>query len=416
MAASGFTPIQLYRSATPGVVPLAGDLAVGELALNTADEKLYFKNSTGSVVSIGPGGTLTVARGGTGATTLTANNVILGNGTSAVQFVAPGTNGNILTSNGTTWTSAAAGVSLSGVTQSTTPFETSLGFEAGLNTTGASNTFVGYQSGKANTTGASNTAVGRGSLDANTTGAANSSVGSNALGSNTTGGDNTAIGASALFGNTTGLSNIAIGISALFNNVSGNYNTAVGGYALTTATGANCTAVGNDASRFNSTGAGNTTIGYQAGYSITTGSNNIVIGNTADATANNVNNEATIGNSSIATLRCQVTTITSLSDARDKSDVADLDAGLAFVNALRPVRFTWDMRDGGKVGEADTGFIAQDLQAAMASTGVDLPGLVYDINPDKLEAGYGKLLPVLVRAIQELSAEVATLKAARGIA
>ena len=50
-----------------------------------------------------------VANGGTGAATLTANNVILGNGTSAVQFVAPGTNGNVLTSNGTTWTSAAAG-------------------------------------------------------------------------------------------------------------------------------------------------------------------------------------------------------------------------------------------------------------------------------------------------------------------
>jgi hypothetical protein len=50
---------------------------------------------------------LTVAQGGIGAATLTANNVILGNGTSAVQVVAPSTNGNILTSNGTTWTSAA---------------------------------------------------------------------------------------------------------------------------------------------------------------------------------------------------------------------------------------------------------------------------------------------------------------------
>lgn len=48
-----------------------------------------------------------VAYGGTGLTTLTANNVILGNGTSAVQFVAPGTSGNVLTSNGTTWTSTA---------------------------------------------------------------------------------------------------------------------------------------------------------------------------------------------------------------------------------------------------------------------------------------------------------------------
>jgi hypothetical protein len=57
---------------------------------------------------------LPVARGGTGLATLTANNVILGNGTSTPTFVAPSTNGNILTSNGTTWVSstpAAGGVS-----------------------------------------------------------------------------------------------------------------------------------------------------------------------------------------------------------------------------------------------------------------------------------------------------------------
>ena len=52
-------------------------------------------------------GTLPVGNGGTGATGLTANNVLLGNGTSALQVVAPGTNGNVLTSNGTTWTSVA---------------------------------------------------------------------------------------------------------------------------------------------------------------------------------------------------------------------------------------------------------------------------------------------------------------------
>lgn len=52
-------------------------------------------------------GTVAVANGGTGQTNLTANNVIIGNGTSAVQFVAPGTSGYVLTSNGTTWVSAA---------------------------------------------------------------------------------------------------------------------------------------------------------------------------------------------------------------------------------------------------------------------------------------------------------------------
>jgi hypothetical protein len=50
---------------------------------------------------------LPVANGGTGAATLTLNNVLLGNGTSAPQVVAPSTSGNVLTSNGTTWTSVA---------------------------------------------------------------------------------------------------------------------------------------------------------------------------------------------------------------------------------------------------------------------------------------------------------------------
>ncbi len=51
---------------------------------------------------------LAVADGGTGVSTIAANAVVLGNGTSAIQTVAPGTSGNLLTSNGTTWTSAAA--------------------------------------------------------------------------------------------------------------------------------------------------------------------------------------------------------------------------------------------------------------------------------------------------------------------
>jgi hypothetical protein len=50
---------------------------------------------------------LDVAEGGTGRATLTANNVLLGNGTTAVNFVAPGASGNVLTSNGTTWVSQA---------------------------------------------------------------------------------------------------------------------------------------------------------------------------------------------------------------------------------------------------------------------------------------------------------------------
>jgi hypothetical protein len=78
--------------------------------IQVADVPTLNQNTTGTASNVT--GTVAVANGGTGATSLTANNVLLGNGTSAVQVVAPGTTGNILTSNGTTWqsTAPAAGV------------------------------------------------------------------------------------------------------------------------------------------------------------------------------------------------------------------------------------------------------------------------------------------------------------------
>lgn len=59
----------------------------------------------------GTSDTLLVSKGGTGAAALTANNVILGNGTSAVQFVAPSTAGKVLQSDGSTWASTDAAAS-----------------------------------------------------------------------------------------------------------------------------------------------------------------------------------------------------------------------------------------------------------------------------------------------------------------
>jgi len=160
----------------------------------------------------------------------------------------------------------------------------------------------------------------------------------------------------------------------------------------------------------NTTGFNNTALGYSALSTTTTGQNNTGLGYNADASSAATNNEITLGNSSVATLRCNVTTITSLSDERDKDNIQDLDAGLEFINNLRPVRFDWNMRDGGKVGVNDTGFIAQELQSAQQTTGVQIPNLVMDENPDKLEAGYGTLVPVLVQAVKELTARVQQLE------
>lgn len=68
MAQTGFTPIQLYTSTTASAVPTAGNLAAGELAINTVDERLYFKNSSG-VVKLLAANITPVANGGTGTAT-----------------------------------------------------------------------------------------------------------------------------------------------------------------------------------------------------------------------------------------------------------------------------------------------------------------------------------------------------------
>jgi len=79
----------------------------GALAHSHANGAMYFAHSSAWVRMLDDNTDVTVAQGGTGLSTLTANNVILGNGTSTPLFVAPGSSGNVLTSNGTTWQSTS---------------------------------------------------------------------------------------------------------------------------------------------------------------------------------------------------------------------------------------------------------------------------------------------------------------------
>jgi hypothetical protein len=93
----------LAPGASAGGVLSASYGGTGLTTLTAANNALYSTSASALTA-----GTLPVAAGGTGSTTFTTNNVLLGNGTSALQVVAPGTAGNVLTSNGTTWASSAA--------------------------------------------------------------------------------------------------------------------------------------------------------------------------------------------------------------------------------------------------------------------------------------------------------------------
>jgi hypothetical protein len=155
----------------------------------------------------------------------------------------------------------------------------------------------------------------------------------------------------------------------------------------------------------------NTIIGTRAQTQSTGLTNCTVIGYQATATATNASNEITLGNSSISALRCNVTSITSLSDARDKTNIEPISNASAFIKDLKPVKFDWNRRDGVKAKEHDIGFLAQDLDEAQSKHGIqEHLDIVYKSNPEALEASYGKLLPILVQALKEQQEEIEKLK------
>ena len=249
MAQTGYTPISIYYSATASNTPTAGNLVAGELAINTADGKLFYKDSAGVVQVIG-------TKGGVGSSSTTQ---VLYNSSGLVVGSAN------LTFNGTTLTTAND-ASISGLT---------VGKGGGAV---SQNTAIGNGALGVSNTGLYNSAYGNLSLYLNTSGGANSAYGYTSLFVNTTGGGNSAFGAQALYSNTTGSSNTSIGNSALQNNTTASNNTAVGYQAGYTNTGAENTFVGYQAGYSNTSSARNVLVGFQTGYSVTSGVANVFMG------------------------------------------------------------------------------------------------------------------------------------------
>jgi len=218
-----------------------------------------------------------------------------------------------------------------------------------------------------------------------------------------------------------GSNNDGVGYRSLYSLSSGIKNVAFGsvaGFNINTGSGNVC--VGYNAGNGVISGNSSTFLGTNAGKSqdndvtnrLTTGSNVTCIGHDSIPTSGTATNEITLGDNDITSLRCNVQTISSLSDERDKTAIEDLPYGLDFINDMRPVKFTWNRRDGSFGARPDMGFIAQELAEVEADhSSTSRTRLVNWENPSKLEADYARSYPILVKAVQELSAKCDALEA-----
>jgi len=250
--------------------------------------------------------------------------------------------------------------------------------------------------------------------------------------------DNVAIGYNTMLGfggqPIEASSNVAIGPNTMTQPVFASENIAIGSFAMGSFSGQDFDGVGNVAigsnaasSIYGGAESNSTFIGYYSGNTANNGGlyNVSCLGAFSEPSTSGAQNEITLGDSSITTLRCNTQTIVGLSDARDKTDIKDLTYGLDFINLLTPREFTWNNRPeirkvvdketkklietevrSSNVGVKDFGFIAQEVRVHDN----ELLNIVKDSNPDRLEMSYGKLVPILVNAIKELTARLEALE------
>ena len=339
---------------------------------------------------------------------------------------------------------------------------TAAGEDALENNTASNNTALGHQALYDNTTGAQNTSVGFRSLFNNTTASNNTALGQDALYTNTTGANNVALGHSALVSNTTASRNTAVGYRAGMDGTTGQYNTYMGYVAGQNATGGLNTFIG-DGTGFNQTsGDSNTYIGQQAGNNMTTGqkntilgrytgnqnnldirtsSNNIVLSDgdgkprfvinsagrqtLANGTANAHGNfvgevgvgyralefEHTVNGGGVGTVitTASSTSYNTTSDHRLKENVNYTWDATTRLKQLKPARFNF-------ISDADTtvdGFLAHEAQAVVPEA---VHGTHNEVDDDGNAVMQGidqsKLVPLLVKTIQELEARITALEGA----
>jgi hypothetical protein len=271
-----------------------------------------------------------------------------------------------------------------------------IGANSGVSDDGSNNLniAVGNNAMASVTSGFQNVAIGASALNNLTTTSNNMAVGTAALRVNQ-GQQNVAIGASALLFDSTGSYNTVNGYQALYNNNGGSYNVALGHrvgryYGSSTQAASkidNSVLIGYDARPLGNEETNQIVIGYQARG---LGTNTAIIGN---GSLTDIYNGADNANFS------------TVSDARDKTNIEPLELGLNLIENLNPVAFVWDKRDSTRVGVKDIGFIAQEFDGALyALPHSDYADFVKITEDGSWKLNLSDIYPVIVKAIQEQQA------------
>lgn len=468
--ASAFDNIYIgYQAGSQGVATSTSfrNIAIGSFAL---EDRTSGQNNiaigTGAGRNISTGDDNVVIGGyqtGDGMTS-TAGAVIIGAGAASGSTVSLGTvaigYAALAAASGVQNTAIGYGAGISVLSAARNTF---LGYQAGYECNASDNTYIGSDAGSGTfgDTGQANVAVGSRALfdidggDFNvaigaaageniTTGANNVVIGTNAAFNITNAGDNIVVGKDAGYSVTSMTQCTYVGKGSGYNNTNVSYNVVVGSGALlggVSSTPSRCTAVGHNAMDAVTTGSYNVAIGSDAGGLLTTGQYNTYVGSStgnlyamtgtyntmlgygAESTGAAAVGEFTLGDGNVVNLRCNDTTISGLSDRRDKKNIRDLNYGLDFITRLQPKFFNKDPRtlypdlvnDGSKMSDKlFMGLIAQDVEQVMTDLGVEFPTLHKfgpDEEPDRFyEMGYTDLIMPLINAVKELKAQVEALQ------
>ena len=281
------------------------------------------------------------------------------------------------------------------------------------------------------TTGSANIAIGNNTNDQCTTENYNIAIGYNAMTADVNGAEfNVAIGSGALNSLTTGDSNVAIGHNAALSQTTAGANVIIGSDAGRDLTeGTDCTLIGYDAGyhgNATTTGTSITILGAKSHASGATNVRQIVLGYNVTGAAND---SLTFGD---ASTDCRInfgqTSITAPSDIRMKENIETATAGLDFINDLRPVTYNWKQEKDIPVelnahvegstkrynnDKLNHGFIAQEVKEVIDNHPEIKDGFNMwneDDADGRQRIGETALVPVLVTAMQEMSAKIDTLQ------